>query len=142
MKLRALLALSAVAASVLLSGCLGFLPAVSDEPISGRKITRVEANFIMPGSTTRAEVVQKLGKAYSEFPRVPAIAYSWESPSGTGFLLNPMDSQARTHDLTSWRALFLAFDSSGVVARKEFVHLRKGHPLVHHLEKWVGSKPR
>jgi hypothetical protein len=133
----------AVAAAVLFSGCIGYVPPLSREPISGREITARDAGFIVPRKTTRAEVVRTLGRGYRESPLIPSMAYPWELPAGTGFwfIFSTHHAAGDTHQLTNWRALFLAFDARGVVSRKEIVRLKKGRSLDEQLEKWAGWVP-
>lgn len=72
MKLPLMALIPPIAASLLLPGCIGYLPPSSSEPISGMRITGRDADFIVPGKTTRAEVIRNLGNGYSESPLVTA----------------------------------------------------------------------
>ena len=124
-----------------LTGCVGWVPPLSNKPVNGRPLTARDVAFIVPGKTTRAEVVRTLGAGYCESPRIAAMAYPWQMPGGTGFwcIISPIgDAAGGTSEMTRWRALFLAFDSQGTVIRKELVRLRsKGTPQ-EQVEKWAG----
>ena len=85
MTLRVALVTSSLASSLLLPGCIDYLPPSATEPISGKRITGHDADFIVPGKTTRAEVIRNLGGGYSESPLVTALAYPWESSAGNVF---------------------------------------------------------
>lgn len=138
-----LMALIPALAAPLLPGCIGYLPPTSLEPISGKRITGHDASFITPGKTTRTEVTRTLGSGYSESPLVKALAYPWEAPAGNAFwvIAGGNAGTADNYKLTRWRALFVAFDSRGVVTKKEIVSLKKGRSLDQQLEKWAGWKP-
>ena len=140
---RVLVPIAALVGSVLFTSCVGYVPPLDRTPIGGHQIGQGDAGFIVPGKTTRAEVVKALGSGYRESSVVPAMAYPWELPAGTTFwfLMSPYQAAGDTHKLTSWRALFLEFDRRGVVRRKEFVRLKKGHSLDEQLEKWAGYQP-
>lgn len=139
MKLRTFLSISVATASILLSGCIGYVPSFSKEPVSGKQITKSDADFIVPGRTTRAEVIRKLGTQHCrESLRIAAMGYGWEMPRGHWFAFSPYGTDVAAWELTRWRALFLAFDSRGVVTRKEFVKLEHKRSLDDQLEKWAG----
>lgn len=140
LKPRVLVSIAALAVSVLFTSCVGYVPPLDRTPIGGHQIGQSDTGFIVPGKTTRAEVVKTLGTGYRESSLVPAMAYPWELPSGTTFwfLRSPHQAAGDIHKLTSWHALFLAFDKRGVVTRKEIVRLKKGKSLDEQLEKWAG----
>lgn len=143
MKLRIFLSISVATASILLSGCIGYVPSFSKVPVGGKQITKSDADFIVPGRTTRAEVIQKLGtKHCRESLLIPAMGYGWEMPGGYGFwfLADTMNAAGGSWKITRWRALFLAFDSHDVVTRKEFVKLKGNRTLDDQLEKWAGYR--
>lgn len=127
-----------------LTGCVGWVPPLSNEPVNGKALTARDVAFIVPGKTTRAEVVRTLGAGYCESPRIAAMAYPWQMPGGTGFWcfiteLNNETQQLRTWETaTRWRALFLAFDSHGTVTRKELVRLKSEGTPQEQVEKWAG----
>ena len=143
MKLRDFLAISVATASILLSGCIGYVPSFSKVPVGGKQITKSDAEFIVPGTTTRAEVIHRLGTQHCrESLRVAAMGYGWEMPGGYGFWFaaDLMVAAGDVWKLTRWRALFLAFDSHDVVTRKEFVKLKGSRTLDDQLEKWAGYR--
>jgi hypothetical protein len=124
-----------------LTGCVGWVPPLSNEPINGKTLTARDVEFIVPGKTTRAEVVRKLGKGYCESPRIAAMAYPWQLPGGTGFwcVISTHWADGGTWETaTRWRALFLTFDSHGTVTRKEFVRLKSEGTPQEQVEKWAG----
>lgn len=143
MKRRTFLSISIATASILLSGCVGYVPSFSKTPVCGKQITKSNAEFIVPGKTTRAEVIRRLGTQHCrESLRVAAMGYGWEMPGGYGFffLMDRMNAAGDVWELTRWRALFLAFDSHDVVTRKEFVKLKGSRTLDEQLEKWAGYR--
>ena len=143
MKLRTFLSISVATASLLLTGCIGYVPTFAKQPVSGKQITERDADFIAPGRTTRAEVIRKLGTQHCrESPRIAAMGYGWEMPGGYVFWFwaSPMSAGGDSSEVTRWRALFLAFDSHDVVTRKEFVKLEGKRTLDEQLEKWAGYR--
>jgi hypothetical protein len=143
MKLRAFHSISVAIAGILLTGCVGYVPTFSKVPVGGKPISKSDADFIVPGRTTRAEVIQKLGKQHCrESLLIPAMGYGWEMPAGYGFwfIFSTMTAASDVWEMTRWRALFLAFDSRDVVTRKEFVKLKTDRTLDHQLEKWAGYR--
>jgi hypothetical protein len=143
MILRAILLIPVATLSLLLTGCVAYIPPLSTKPIRGKAITRRDAEFIRTGTTTRAEVIGILGTEYRDSPRIAALAYSWERPGGhVIWQINMGYGGAEgVEEVGSWRALFLAFDSGHVVTRKEWVHLKGSASLDEQLEKWAGWKP-
>ena len=143
MKLRAFLSISVATASILLTGCIGYVPSLSKQPVNGKQITERDADFIALGRTTRAEVIRKLGTQHCrESLRIAAMGYGWEMPGGYGFwfIASTMSAAGDSWEITRWRALFLAFDPHDVVTRKEFVKLKGKRTLDEQLEKWAGFR--
>jgi hypothetical protein len=128
------------AACLSLTGCVGYVPPLSQKPVSGKVISRREAAVIVPGRTTRAEVIRMLGPGYRESLRGAALAYPWEMPAGFMFYFSGLQEGGAgvSGDFTTWHGLFLQFDGRGVVARKEYVRLRGGRTLDEQLDKWAG----
>jgi hypothetical protein len=142
MQLSRALRLSLVATVLSCSGCIAaYVPSFSNQPVNGKIIVRRDVECIVPGRTTRAEVVKALGPGYRESIRGSAMAYPWEMPAGFivfGAMSRDFAIADRTGDFTTWHALFLKFDGRGVVARKEYVRLRGGRSLDEQLERWAG----
>jgi hypothetical protein len=135
--------------AVLLTGCGGLIPIppVSHQIEYGRAITAGQIKFIVPGRTTQAEVVARLGCDFRDSPRVSALAYSWQY-NGTKvawwYFLAWGDFAAGDggiKDVTGWQAFFVAFDQAGRVTEFEFHNLN--HPwslqqtLDEQLEDWA-----
>lgn len=143
--------LAALLTAGLLAGCVPFgigmgvvvpVPPLSKKKIEqGREITAQEVAFVVPGRTTRAEVITRLGNDFRDSPRVAALAYSWQynGPQiywGYGFI-NGYD-QHGVEDF-GWRALFVAFDQDDRVVHSRFYRLKSGHSLDEQLEEWAQS---
>jgi hypothetical protein len=126
------------------TGCVGVVPvpSFSRQPASGHIIKPCDVAFIVPGQTSRAAVVERLGTAFHPVPRMPAFAYSWELRGHKAiwwwFVAVP---DAAAGDLGefdwNWRAFFVAYDEHGVVTKTEFVRLSSNKSLDEQLEKWV-----
>lgn len=131
--------------AVLLTGCVGVMPVPPsrNEPACGKVITRDEVAFIVPGQTTRAEVVAKLGVNYRDAQPVKALAYSWETPA-TGWawgilIVLPTGGivGGNHHENSHWRAFFMEFDSGDRVRRTGFARLAARKSLDEQLENWA-----
>jgi hypothetical protein len=133
----------AVSLLVGLTGCIAVVPVPSSEKIHGKIITPKEVKFIVPGQTTRAEVMARLGEQFRDSPRQPVLAYSWEKPAvGVmwGFLLAGPDFEFHRggySERSYWRAFFVEFDSGERVRRTEFKHLSGKKSLDEQLEDWA-----
>lgn len=68
-----------------LTGCAMLVipvPADKRAALSGRVIDRTDVEFITIGSTTRDELIQRLGHGYRTSGRRASISYSWEKKGG------------------------------------------------------------
>ena len=139
-----ILALALLAAMGLVTGCVGFIPvpASSSQVVVGRVIQAREAAFIVPGQTTRADVVERLGADFRASPRMPVMAYSWELPGGTAlwwwfvFCTEGGAGDAGEFEWSRWRAFFVAFDQAGYVTKTRFIRLSSRKSLDEQLEAW------
>jgi hypothetical protein len=147
----------AVSLLVVLTGCVAVVPVPSSDKIHGKIITSKEVKFIVPGQTTRAEVMARLGDQFRDSPRLPVLAYAWEKPAVGimwGFLLAGPDFEFHRggySERSDWRAFFVEFDSGGRVRHTEFVRLSGKKSLDEQLEDWaqrqgaastIGNNPR
>ena len=122
----------------LTTGCAVVVPVPSGKPY-GNALQRSDTRFIVAGKTTRAELVERLGPACRESPRIPALAYAWE-PSGINFYgIYGFLYYAETFETgyNTWRAFFVRFDDEGRVSRTAFKRLSQRKSLDEHLEKWA-----
>jgi hypothetical protein len=141
--------LAALLSAGVLTGCAPFgigmgavvpVPRLSKKKIEqGREITAWEIQFVVPGRTTRAEVITRLGNDFRDSPRVSALAYSWQynGPQiywGYGFI-----GGYDQHGVVDfgWRAMFVAFDQDDRVVQSQFYHLRGRKSLDEQLEDWA-----
>ena len=142
--------LMALLITVLLNGCVPFgigmgtvvpVPRLSKKKIEqGREITAREVTFVVPGRTSRAEVIARLGNDFRDSPRVAALAYSWQYNGaqiywGYGFIFAGV-AEHGVEDF-GWRALFVAFDQNDKVVQSQFYRLRGGKSLDEQLEDWA-----
>jgi hypothetical protein len=133
-----------LAAMGLVTGCVGLIPvpSFSNHPEVGRVIQAREAAFIVPGQTTRAQVVERLGADFRASRRMPVMAYSWELPGGTAlwwwfvFCTEGGAADAGEFEWSRWRAFFVAFDQDGYVTQARFIRLSSRKSLDDQLEKW------
>jgi hypothetical protein len=139
-----IVALMLLAATGLVTGCVGLIPvpSLSRQPADGRVIQAQEAAFIVPGQTTRAQVVEQLGADFRASPRLPVMAYSWDLPGGTAlwwwavFCTEGGAGDAGEFEWGRWRAFFVAFDQDGYVTKTKFVRLSGRKSLDEQLEAW------
>jgi len=135
--------LALLTAMGLVTGCVGFIPvpASSSQVVVGRIIQAREAAFIVPGQTTRAHVVERLGADFRASPRLPVMAYSWDLPGGTALwwwfvICEYGAADAREFEWGRWRAFFVAFDQEGYVTKTKFIRLSGRKSLDEQLEAW------
>src|ERR1700730_12719796 len=73
--------LSIVGLIILIGSATGRLllpiPVSNPYAVAGTKLESTTISFIKPGTTTRAEVIQKLGEPSLDMPEIDLIAYSW-----------------------------------------------------------------
>ena len=127
----------------LLTGCVGIVfPVPSDGRTNGKVMTREQASFIVPGKTTRAEVIARLGEQFRASPRLPALAYSWEKPAiGWGWVIGAEAGGAGGHvERSHWRAFFVRFDDRERVVSIQFVSLSGRKSIDEELENWAAKK--
>ena len=136
--------LALLAAMGLATGCVGLIPVPdsSSQVVVGRVIQPREAAFIVPGQTTRAHVVERLGTDFRASPRMPVMAYSWELPGGKvlwwWFVCCTEGGAGGAGELewSHWRAFFVAFDQAGYVTKTRFIRLSSRKSLDEQLEAW------
>jgi hypothetical protein len=141
--------LAALLSAGVLTGCAPFgigmgavvpVPRLSKKKIEqGREITAREIQFVVPGRTTRAEVITRLGNDFRDSPRVSALAYSWQYNGisiywGFGFMGGYGEHGVEDF---GWRALFVAFDGNEQVVKSQFYRLKGGRSLDEQLEEWA-----
>jgi hypothetical protein len=124
---------------LLLTGCVAVFPVPSSEKTHGKIITPQAVKFIVPGQTTRDEVVARLGDEFRDSLRQPVLAYSWEKPAAdlVWFAVSTESGGGGHFERSYWRAFFVAFDSGGRVWRTEFVRLSGKRTLDEQLEDWA-----
>jgi hypothetical protein len=130
--------------SVAISGC-AIVPILPSGQTYGKVITRQQVEFIVPGQTTRTEMISHLGDQFRDSPRMPVLAYAWEkSTIGWGWpaenpppLFENFFKQHERNGGSHWRAFFVAFDNDEKVSRTKFVHLSSGKSLDEQLEDWA-----
>ena len=133
--------------TALLTGCVGVVvPVPSDGQTHGKVITPDAVKFIVCGRTTRAEVIARLGDQFRDSPRLPALAYSWETPAtgwawGVASLGEGGGALGSCSEGSHWRAYFVEFDSNSRVSRVAFAHLsQRNQSLDEQLENWAARK--
>jgi hypothetical protein len=132
----------------LLTGCVGVLPVPpsASQPSHNQPITRAQVRFIVPGQTTRAEVVSRLGDHFRDSPRMPVLAYAWEKPAVGWtwwiFLIGPANIAAGGAQMegNQWRALFVKFNAADRVEAIKFKSLCNGRSLDEQLEDWAVAR--
>ena len=135
------------------AGCVMVAVPVPDSKkpaISGRVLKPDDVKFIVRGVTTRAEVISKLGPDFRTYKPGAAISYSWEQKGGDLLWANAIyivnlggygyiahaEARKTTNAWTYWRALFIDFDSAGVVCEFEFVKLSQRKSVDDQRDAW------
>lgn len=134
---------------ILSSGCVlppFAVPLPSVSPKSGTPLKSADMKFIKAGKTARSEIVERLGTRYRETDGKTAMAYSWDAGGFSvdwvvGFI-NQVDESRGTMGLSSWRAVFIDFDSDGVVQHVSRVRLSSSKSLDTQLQEWARANQR
>lgn len=131
----------------LLAGCVGVVPVPPprNQPVYGKVIKPEEVKFIIPGQTTRTEVIAGLGDQFRDLPRLPVVAYSWDKPAVRWvwwiFIVgNDTAGGGGGCYENSWHAFFIKFDANDRVAAVRFVSLSQSRSLDEQLEDWATPK--
>ena len=141
--MKTAVAILCMLSAALLTGCVGIVfPVPSDGTTHGKVMTREQVSFIVPGKTTREDVIARLGDQFRSSPRLPALAYSWEKPAtGWGWGIGAEAGGAGGHvERSLWRAFFVRFDDSERVVSVKFVSLSGRKSLDEELENWAAKK--
>jgi|ERR1017187_3766120 hypothetical protein len=141
--------LAALLTAGVLTGCVPFgigmgavvpVPPLSKKKIEqGREICAREIRFAVPGRTTRAEVITRLGNDFRDSPRVAALAYSWQYNGFRIFWDYGFIGGHGQHGVEDfgWRPLFVGFDQNERVVQIQFYRLRGGKSLDEQLKDWA-----
>ena len=129
--------------AALLTGCVGIVPVPprSSEVLEGRKLVRSDVRFIVPGVTTRIDVLRHLGSASRICHRPPAITYFWKTPGWRAYwwAFAPYSGEANEFPFGERHAFFVAFDDRDVVLQSAFVSPWRRGSLDEQLEQWATS---
>jgi hypothetical protein len=142
--------LLSVVVSQLLNGCVGVLPVPPDSntPAVGTPVTSDQVKFIVPGRTTRDEVVAKLGERFRESCHTPVLAYSWERPAWGYcwwvwfFTPDGVVTGGNYEEGNVWRAYYVKFDAGGHVVKTKFARLDNDKSLDEQMEDWAFNQPK
>lgn len=132
-------------AVLLLTGCVGLVVPLPSSGVKayGHAVTPAQVKFIIPGQTTRAEVVAQLGGYGHTSLRQPALAYTWEEPAADllWFWMIPsplgVAGDGGFVERAHWRGYFVSFDAAGKVSRAKFISLSGSRSLDEQLEHWA-----
>jgi hypothetical protein len=119
------LSLFAVFSSFLCSGCLVFPAGKANPPIgaSGALSAKVDLTFIHPGTTQRAEVIEKLKLLDSGCGNTQSFWGRWSTPSADIVWIHPSDPALRPSDSHGYSIhnILVEFDNQGAVQSSRLV---------------------
>ena len=101
-----------LAGLICLPGCM--IPYPSHEVYEGSEVPVASLQWMRPGDTTRAEVLDKLGAPDIDFVDRQTVAYAWSGQSGGVLFLSPKTAFA--DPIRMRRALMIRFDADNKVA--------------------------
>lgn len=120
-----ILATFMVAVIMICHGCC-CIPFPSDETLDGRKVDNSD-NFIVIGTTTRTEIIQKFKNPDADFKDIRVICYRWEKMNydiywGYCFILPPGSALgAGINKYSTLSAFAIAFDENDKVSNYETI---------------------
>lgn len=127
------------------------VPAGKRAALSGRVIDRTDVEFILIGTTTYSEVIERLGQGYrtSGSRHAPTISYCWEKKGGDVYyagilflpttygVIGPYGGAGKDSKTWSyWRGFFVQFDEKDRVRRFEFVKLDRRLSIDEQRDQW------
>ena len=121
------------------NGCI--IVPVPSRTTAGHRYSKEALAFLDIPGMTKAEVVSTLGPPDANSREFGILAYKWEYVSQSQTLLYPegltWTGPGKTHE-TAWhgRALFIAFDATGIVKKHEVVRLLQANNLRAACEYW------
>lgn len=134
-------------------GCVGVLvpvPSAGKQALSGQIRSASDTRFIKPGLTTRREVVEELGTGFRATSDRRAISYSWEQKGGDVYgavlvattAFSGAGAGVKQDAWTYWRAVFIDFDSEGIVQHVSRVRLSSSKSVDTQLQEWAQANRR
>jgi hypothetical protein len=104
------------------AGCIIIpVPLPEDTVLAGNPVTPEQTAFIVPGVTTRAEVVERLGPPSILWDDARVIIYDWEMRAGVVILLagGPGGGSVADLDISAHYLVIMEFDEEDRVLRFE-----------------------
>jgi hypothetical protein len=111
-----------LAALLLSSGCL-FVPIPKATPLEGTEVKQADLAFLLPGQTTKAEVIGKIGKPTIWWRDENILVYRWIKLHGVLLWVigGGYSAAAGAVDVTQEYAFLIKFDSNDRFQTSEIV---------------------
>jgi hypothetical protein len=109
---------------VLFPGCLYIPQQQRKVELSGKMIDKAQIDFVVPGQTTKAEFIDKVGQPYLMLDDFGVMAYYWKMLAAYVPYLIPgyCGAAAGVVELSKTDILLVAYDDRGIIQKYEIIH--------------------
>jgi outer membrane protein assembly factor BamE (lipoprotein component of BamABCDE complex) len=116
------------------NGCL-IIPSSMEEPISGRKVSKANLDFVQIGGTTKTEISERLGTPTVFWADKNIFAYNWKMLPWHFFWVAPT-GHFGAENIDEDHILLIQFDRDNLVERFELTVHSPWDSYGDHLTKW------
>jgi hypothetical protein len=105
-------------------GCLYLPQGHRNVELSGKMIDQAQIDFVVPGQTTKAEFIDKVGQPYLMLDDFGVMAYYWKMLTAYVPYLIPgyCGAAAGVVELSQTDILLVAYDDQGIIQKYEIIH--------------------
>jgi hypothetical protein len=121
-------------------GCLYIPQGHKNIELRGTKIGEEKLGFLVPGKTTKAEFIEKVGRPYLMMDDYGVMAYHWKMLKGyiPFFVPGYTGVLAGVGQVSKNYLLLLSYDDKGVITRYETIQSFASKPVNEQAIEWVG----
>ncbi len=128
-----------------LAGCLLYIPQrYRQAALAGEKIHTERLRMLVPGETTKAEFIDKVGQPYLDLDDFGVMVYYWKMLSGSLVSIIGGGYQAcgAVMEHSETNLLLLAYDADGIITKHEIVRPQLVATVNESAITWVGQGDR
>ncbi len=122
-------------------GCLIIPQAHRNIELSGNKIDEEMLSFVVPGKTTKAEFIEKVGQPYLTMDDFGVMAYYWKMLEAymPWLLVGPGVVAGGVEELSNQYMLLMAYDDNGCITKYETIRPILVKTVNERAIKWAGK---